>query len=129
VLTLISLNIQKIKPIRVHSGDPIAARPLYWRVAGALLLMFSVKPDRVGSVTMMLFENPESRDILGSIVVGFDVATAALIDSGRDSMQLPLNWHCFRTCICYRQCSKEDAAKLWIPQYESSEDIHMLTLT
>ena len=31
-------------------------------------------------------ENPESMAALGPIVVGFDVATAALVDSGKDSM-------------------------------------------
>ena len=73
VLTLISSNVQEITPVAVHSGDPIAARSPYWRVAGALLVMFS---DRMGSVAMTSFENPEAKDALGSTVV----------DSGMDSM-------------------------------------------
>ena len=85
VPALISSNVQEITPVGVHSGDPIAARSPYWRVADALLLIFSVKSDRTGSVAMT-FENPESRGALGSIVVGFDVATASLVDSGEDSM-------------------------------------------
>jgi hypothetical protein len=83
VLTLISSNVQQITPVGDQPANPIAARSPYWRVAGALLVMFSVRLDRMGSVDgwMTSFKIPGSIDALGSTAVGFDSMTSW--DGGR----------------------------------------------